>query len=143
MTKRSPYAIIVKRIALQHAFALEDAQLMFEKNMRIAFLLDFYGDVLDEHAKSIMKAYYEDDLSLAEIADGENISRQGVRHIIKKSEEQLDFLEQRLGLAAQFSEIEEISLALSEIAKEISGTDGLLKYSEQIEYLAKKMLSKG
>ena len=116
---------------------------MFEKNMRIAFLLDFYGDVLDEHAKSIMKAYYEDDLSLAEIADGENISRQGVRHIIKKSEEQLDFLEQRLGLAAQFSEIEEISLALSEIAKEISGTDGLLKYSEQIEYLAKKMLSKG
>ncbi len=116
---------------------------MFEKNMRIAFLLDFYGDVLDEHAKSIMKAYYEDDLSLAEIAEGENISRQGVRHIIKKSEEQLDFLEQRLGLAAQFTEIEKISLALSEIAKEISGTDGLRKYSERIEYLAKKMLSKG
>lgn len=72
---------------------------MFEKNMRLAYLLDFYGDALDGRTKDIMQAYYEDDLSLAEIADGENISRQGVRHIIKKGEEQLEFFEEKLGLA--------------------------------------------
>ena len=47
---------------------------MFEKNMRLAFLLDFYADVLDEHTRNIMRAYYHDDLSLAEIAEDEGIS---------------------------------------------------------------------
>lgn len=79
---------------------------MFEKNMKLAYLLDFYGDALDERTIAIMQAYYNDDLSLAEIADGENISRQGVRHIIKKGEEQLEFFERKLGLAAHYSELE-------------------------------------
>ncbi len=72
---------------------------MFEKNLKMAYLLDLYGDALDGHTGAIMRAYYDDDLSLAEIADGEGISRQGVRHIIKKGEEQLEFLESRLGLS--------------------------------------------
>ena len=72
---------------------------MFEKNMGISYLLDFYGDVLDEHTHEVMAAYYDDDLSLAEVASLVGISRQGVRHIIKKGEEQLSFLEEKLGLA--------------------------------------------
>ena len=79
---------------------------MFEKNMRIAYLLDIYGEVLDEHTRCIMKAYYEDDLSLSEIALDEKISRQGVRHVIKKAEEQLDFLEEKLMLSTIFEKIE-------------------------------------
>ena len=92
---------------------------MFEKNMRLAFLLDFYGDALDERTSSIMRAYYEDDLSLAEIADGENISRQGIRHIIKKGEEQLDFLETKLGLAAHYNELEDAIEKLTRVAENI------------------------
>ena len=80
---------------------------MFEKNLKLVYLLDFYGDVLDEHTKSVMKAYYDDDLSLAEIAEGVGISRQGVRHVIKKGEEQLTFLEDRLGLAEHYEELAE------------------------------------
>ena len=72
---------------------------MFEKNMGISYLLDFYGDVLDEHTHEVMTAYYDDDLSLAEVASLVGISRQGVRHVIKKGEEQLTFLEEKLGLA--------------------------------------------
>ena len=72
---------------------------MFEKDMKLAYLLDFYIDLFDEHTAGVMRAYYEDDLSLAEIAAGEGISRQGVRHIIKKCEEHMLFLEERLGLA--------------------------------------------
>ena len=80
---------------------------MFEKNLKLAYLLDFYGDVLDEHTRSVMKAYYDDDLSLSEIAEGVGISRQGVRHIIKKGEDQLTFLEDRLGLAEHYEELAE------------------------------------
>ncbi len=72
---------------------------MFEKNLRVAYLLDFYGDVLDAHVRDVMKAYYDDDLSLSEIANGEGISRQGVRHLIKKGEQQLELLEEKLHLA--------------------------------------------
>jgi predicted DNA-binding protein YlxM (UPF0122 family) len=72
---------------------------VFEKDMKLAYLLDFYIDLFDEHTAGVMRAYYEDDLSLAEIAAGEGISRQGVRHIIKKCEEHILFLEERLGLA--------------------------------------------
>ena len=79
---------------------------MFEKNLKLAYLLDFYGDVLDEHTKSVMKAYYDDDLSLSEIAEGLGISRQGVRHVIKKGEEHLSFLEDRLGLAEHYEQLE-------------------------------------
>lgn len=73
---------------------------MFEKNLGISYLLDFYGEVLDEHTHEVMSAYYDDDLSLSEVASLVGISRQGVRHIIKKGEEQLAFLEDKLGLAA-------------------------------------------
>lgn len=107
---------------------------MFEKNMRLAYLLDFYGDVLDEHSKNIMRSYYEDDLSLAEIAEGIGISRQGVRHIIKKSEEQLDFLEQKLKLADKFLSIEKELEALTEIAAGLSAFD-----NEEIKAQADKI----
>ena len=78
---------------------------MFEKNMKLAYLLDFYIDLFDGHSQEIMRAYYEDDLSLAEIAASVGISRQGIRHVIKKCEEQLLFFEQKLGLAARQAEI--------------------------------------
>ncbi len=89
---------------------------MFEKNLRIAYLLDFYEDMLDEHIQGIMRAYYDDDLSLAEVAAGEGISRQGVRHLIKKGEDALEFYEIRLGLAKRHEELLKVCTSLSEIA---------------------------
>ena len=93
---------------------------MFEKNLKLAYLLDFYGDVLDEHTRTVMKAYYDDDLSLSEIAEGVGISRQGVRHVIKKGEEQLSFLEERLGLADHYEELEEAVELIEGIKKAIA-----------------------
>ena len=88
---------------------------MFEKNMKIAYLIDFYGDALDEHTGEALRAYYNDDLSLAEIAADVGISRQGVRHLIKKGEEQLLFFEERFGLAARHRELSEVCRSLKEI----------------------------
>ncbi len=114
---------------------------MFEKNMRYAFLLDAYGAVLDEHARTIMTAYYEDDFSLAEIAEGEGISRQGVRHIIKKSEEQLDFMESKLKLSEHYSALDEFYKELSVIADNMAlSVDSKAKtYADKIYALLKNI----
>ena len=47
------------------------------KNLEISFLLDFYGSMLTEKQRIMIEYYYNDDLSLAEIADNEGITRQG------------------------------------------------------------------
>ena len=80
---------------------------MFEKNLEIGFLLDFYGDVLSERKRTVLDYYYNDDLSLAEIAEEIGISRQGVRELIKKAGEELMFYEEKLGLAKRFQVLEE------------------------------------
>ncbi len=97
---------------------------MFEKDLHIAYLLDFYGEVLPEKINRVMTAYYEEDLSLAEIAAGEDISRQGVRHLIKRGEEQLRIWEEKLGLAAHYSSLSVAADKLEELAQKTVGSDG-------------------
>ncbi len=75
------------------------------KNLEIAFLLDFYGEMLTEKQRDMVDYYYNDDLSLAEIAENEGITRQGVRDSIKRAEAQMLEMEERLGLARRFRRI--------------------------------------
>lgn len=75
------------------------------KNLEIPFLLDFYGEMLTEKQRNCLAYYYEEDLSLSEIAENEGISRQGVRDSIKRAEAQLFDMEKRLGLAKRFTEM--------------------------------------
>ncbi len=116
---------------------------MFEKNMRIAFLLDFYGDALDRRTNSIMRAYYEEDLSLAEIANGEQISRQGVRHLIKKGEDQLEFFETKLGLAAHYRELEDAVEKLKTLKQKLEGCDGTGESVQLLSEVINTILNKG
>ncbi len=106
---------------------------MFEKNMKFAYLLDLYGNLLDEHTKSVLKSYYEEDLSLGEIAEETGISRQGVRHTVKHGEEQLAFFEERLALSEK-DETEKAVLALLEEARTslLVGADALSAIEEAI-----------
>lgn len=78
---------------------------MFSKDMHVSLLLDFYGDILPERRYEMTSLYYNDDLSLSEIADICGISRQGVRDAVKKSELELRGLEEKLGLAARFAAV--------------------------------------
>lgn len=80
---------------------------MFEKNLNIGLLLDFYGEVLPERKRNLLDLYYNEDLSLAEIAENVGISRQGVRDNIKKAEEDLLFFEDKLKLSKRFNLIKE------------------------------------
>lgn len=113
---------------------------MFEKNMKIAYLIDFYADVLDDHTRDIMKAYYNDDLSLAEIAEGEGISRQGIRHIVKKGEDQLLSLESKLGIAAKHEEILMIGDELSLIIEKLVASESDIESINALKEISKKLL---
>ncbi len=72
------------------------------KSVRTGLLLDFYGNLLTDRMRTTCEEYYNDDLSLAEIAQDEGISRQGVYDTIKRAIRQLEEYEERLGLLALF-----------------------------------------
>jgi len=78
-----------------------------EKNMRIAYLYDFYGEILSEKQQLVFEMYYNDDCSLGEIGEQIGISRQGVRDCVKRCETALSQMESKLGLAAKFEEMTE------------------------------------
>ena len=92
---------------------------MFEKNLEIGLLLDFYGEILPERRRDILDLYYNDDLSLSEIAEQIGITRQAVRDSIKKTEQELFFYEEKLGLRRRLTEAEsraEVAIALCRTA---------------------------
>ncbi len=96
---------------------------MFSKDMHVSLLLDFYGDILPERRYEMTSLYYNDDLSLSEIADICGISRQGVRDAVKKSELELRELEEKLGLAARFAavraQLDDISEKIDDISENV------------------------
>lgn len=95
------------------------------KNLEISFLLDFYSEMLTQKQREVIEYYYNDDLSLSEIAMNEGITRQGVRDSIKRAEMQLLEMEERLGLAKRFREMQE---GLGEI---IEAAQDILQYNRK------------
>lgn len=89
------------------------------KDLRLTLLFDFYGDMLTDKQKEVMDLYYNEDLSLAEIAADSGITRQGVRDSIKRAEATLLELEERLGLARRFGEMQEDLRRIVQNAKDI------------------------
>lgn len=69
-----------------------------ERRVSTAWLLDLYGPLLTARQRTLLSMHYEEDLSLAEIAQQEGISRQGAHDAIRRGEQQLIALEARLGL---------------------------------------------
>ena len=73
---------------------------MKDKNLGISMLNQLYGKMLTEKQGEMLKAYYDFDCSLAEIADEYGISRQAVRDNIKRAEISLEEFESKFGLLA-------------------------------------------
>ena len=89
------------------------------KNLEISYLLDFYGDALTQKQRDVMEQYYNDDLSLAEIAGNFGITRQGVRDAIKRGEGTVLALEEKIGFAARYRAVQEKLDRLDELAREV------------------------
>ena len=89
-----------------------------EKNVQISMLLQIYGKLLTQNQYEFLDDYYNSDLSLSEIAENRNITRQAARDNIKKGENKLFEYEEKLGMMQKTMKQEKkISEILSEITK--------------------------
>ena len=108
-----------------------------ERRIELNYLLDFYGPLLTEHRRELMRLYCEEDLSLAEIADQMEITRQGVSDAIGKARRQLSDYEEKLGLVARYREMSRLARmglkALEEIPQDASNGDALERARRALE----------
>lgn len=79
------------------------------KNLYMSSLLDVYGQFLNEKQRELCEYYYNEDLSLAEIAENVQITRQGVRDQIKRAELRLLDLEKKCGYCERFLKLKELA----------------------------------
>ena len=73
-----------------------------EEKIRISMLLQIYGKLLTKKQNEFMEYYYNEDLSLSEIAENQSITRQAVREILSKSKIKLEEYEEKVELLKKF-----------------------------------------
>ena len=89
-----------------------------DKNVKVSILCDLYGKLLTEKQFQFLNDYYNNDLSLSEIAENNQITRQAVRDIIKKGENKLfEYEEKLLFMNRTLNQEKKIEQVLSELTK--------------------------
>ena len=110
-----------------------------EKNVKISILCDLYGKLLTDKQFELLNDYYNNDLSLSEIAENNQITRQAVRDIIKKGEKKLFEYEEKLLFMKRMSNQEKtIEHVLSELTK-IEKTSSDKKVAQILETVKKEL----
>ena len=117
------------------------------KALEMGYLLDFYGEVLTEKQREMLRQYYNDDLSLSEIGENFGITRQGARDAIKHGENALKELEKKVGFAARYrrvqQKLEELEQMVIDARFECTGPQGLTptEYAHQLTKMLKLIRS--
>ena len=86
---------------------------------RMTMLFDFYGELLTPRQKEFFDLYYNEDLSLSEIAENEGISRQGVRDVIVRAEAAMQEIKDKTGLIRRFEQMRGHLQAIEDAAAEL------------------------
>ncbi|OON95995.1 MAG: hypothetical protein ATN36_06525 [Epulopiscium sp. Nele67-Bin005] len=107
-----------------------------EKLLEITYLFDFYQVLLTNKQREIVTGYHFDDLSLAELASLQGISRQGVFDTLKKTEQKLLDYEQRLKLWSKFQAQEDI---LAKLNKALDDGENLDNIKQLVNELRNEM----
>ena len=92
---------------------------MKNQTFRMTMLFDFYGELLTERQKEFYQLYYDEDLTLSEIAENYGISRQGVRDVIVRAEAYMTEIEDKTGLVKRFMQLTPHVEAIESAAEEI------------------------
>ena len=103
---------------------------MKNKTLEMTLLFDFFGDLLTEKQREYFDLYYNEDLSLSEIAENEGGSRQGASDMIRRAEKELLSIEERLQLYARRKEQERLCELLREALQTNRSEDALRRLAE-------------
>ncbi len=100
-----------------------------ETRLYTSLLMDYYGNLLTDKQSKIMEMYFDENLSLGEIADLNGISRQAIHDTIKRTSQQLIKYEEKLGLKKEAERIRDIREKLLTKADEYEDPEltGLIK----------------
>ena len=98
----------------------------------ISVLIDNYGVLLTEKQRLIMEYYFNDDLSLAEIAENEGITRQGVLDIIKRCKQTLFEYEDKLQLIKKITVLKEKTNSIDQSIKSDTIVSELVEYIDNL-----------
>ncbi len=105
-----------------------------EKKVWLGLLLDFYGQMLTQNQRNLMELYCQEDFSLSEIAQLQDISRQGVHDTLIRAEKQLLEMEEQLHLASRYTRLQQ---GLQELEHDLL-QHGLDEYATRIGTLRKE-----
>nr|WP_308506597.1 YlxM family DNA-binding protein [uncultured Agathobaculum sp.] len=111
------------------------------KPLEMSLLFDFYGETLTEKQRELFDLYYNEDLSLAEIAEHAGITRQGVRDSIKRAEHTLREMEEKLGLVARYGGTERCAEELMHEVERLRALNAGTLHSSEAEGIASRMSS--
>jgi len=100
-----------------------------EDRFKMSMLMDLYGTLLTDKQRDILNLYYNDDLSLAEIAENMDTSRQAVFDIIKRCHKMLLEYESKLNLMEKESSR---SNSKSELLKMVDNLDAEVRSLSRI-----------
>ena len=110
-----------------------------EEKVKISILLEIYGNLLTEKQRNLLEDYYNEDLSLSEIAENNLITRQAVRDNLKKGEKKLFEYEEKLGIMKKnIMQEEQIATILSAISK-INSKDSDKEIARVLEDVKNKL----
>lgn len=115
---------------------------MKQKSIELVLLFDFYGNMLTDKQRDFFDLYYNEDLSLSEIAENEGITRQGVRDAIVRAENILTEFEDKLGLHKKYGSIGEGLSEILEWAAEIKQINSTNFLSNAIDDKAREIIEK-
>jgi len=110
-----------------------------DKVARVSRLLDLYGSLLTDRQRTLCRQYYDEDLSLAELAEESGVSRQSVHDAIKTAEAALESFERELRLLE--GDHRGVAASLRELASQLrtgSGPDPRT-LADRLEDLARRL----
>ncbi|MEG2380527.1 MAG: YlxM family DNA-binding protein [Oscillospiraceae bacterium] len=112
-----------------------------EKNVQVGLLFGFYQNMLTDKQIECIDLYYNEDLSLAEISELLGITRQGVRDNIKRAENSLYNIEEKLGLVKRFLTIKSELTRIDDVIKEIEASPAISLLPDNIKHKINDVLT--
>ena len=82
------------------------------KRETAGYYMDFYSALLTPKQREVLSLYVQEDLTLSEIAEDANVTRQGVHDVLRRALDKLEFYERHLGMVAQYHRQREMAFAL-------------------------------